>query len=358
VVSAAVCRYRSSPIVILAVMRQVVITRHGPPEVLQAGEAPDPVPRAGEVRIAVRAAGVNFADIMARLGLYPDAPPLPAVVGYEVAGVVDAVSSSDVPFRPGDRVFAFTRFGGYASLAVAPATFVFRTPQELSDVEAAAIPVNYLTAFVALETLAHVSAGETVLVHGAGGGVGIAATQLAKQRGATVIGTASAMKLDAIRSLGVDHPVDHQRDVPGEIRRLTKGRGVDVVLDPIGGRSARISYELLAPLGRLVLYGASTLASGERRNLWRVVRTLIEMPAFRPLSLMNRNRGVFGLNLGHLWSETGRLRSAAETLLSGFVAGQLRPVIAKTFPLDKAADAHRYIQSRANIGKVILTIDS
>jgi NADPH:quinone reductase-like Zn-dependent oxidoreductase len=166
------------------------------------------------------------------------------------------------------------------------------------------------------------------------------------------------MKLDAIRSLGVDHPLDHQRDVPGEIRCLTKGRGVDIVLDPIGGRSARISYELLAPLGRLVLYGASTLASGERRNLWRVVRTLIQMPVFRPLSLMNRNRGVFGLNLGHLWSETDRLRSAAETLLSGFVAGQLRPVIAKTFPLDKAADAHRYIQSRANIGKVILTIDS
>ena len=339
-------------------MRQVAITRHGPPEVLQAGEAPDPMPRAGEVRIAVRAAGVNFADIMARLGLYPDAPPLPAVVGYEVAGVVDAVSSSDVCFRPGDRVFAFTRFCGYASAVVVPSTFVFHTPAQLSDVEAAAIPVNYLTAFIALETLAHVSPGETVLIHGAGGGVGIAATQLAKQRGTTVIGTASAMKLDAIRSLGVDHPIDHQRDVPGEIRRLTKGRGVDVVLDPIGGRSARISYELLAPLGRLVLYGASTLASGERRNLWRVVRTLIEMPVFRPLSLMNRNRGVFGLNLGHLWSETVRLRSAAKTLLSGFAAGQLRPVIAKTFPLEKAADAHRYIQSRANIGKVILTIDS
>jgi NADPH:quinone reductase-like Zn-dependent oxidoreductase len=337
-------------------MRQIVITRHGPPEVMRASDAPEPVPRAGEVRIAVRASGVNFADIMARLGLYPDAPPLPAVVGYEVAGVVDAVGSGNVPFQPGDRVFALTRFGGYATRVAVPATFVFRTPAQLSDVEAAAIPVNYLTAFIALETLAHVSAGETVLVHGAGGGVGIAATQIAKQRGATVIGTASAMKLDAIRSFGVDHPLDRQRDVPGEVRRLTSGRGVDVVLDPIGGRSARISYELLAPLGRVVLYGASTLASGERRNLWRVVRTLIEMPAFRPLSLMNRNRGVFGLNLGHLWSETDRLRSAATSLLAGFAAGQLHPVVSKTFPLEKAAEAHRYIQSRANIGKVILTV--
>jgi NADPH:quinone reductase-like Zn-dependent oxidoreductase len=338
-------------------MRQVVITRRGPPEVLQVTETAEPVPGDGEVRIAVRASGINFADVMARLGLYPDAPPLPAVVGYEVAGVVDAVGSSDVPFRPGDRVFAFTRFGGYASSVVVPAVFVYPTPPILSDAEAAAIPVNYLTAFVALETLAHVNAGETVLIHGAGGGVGIAATQIAKQRGATVIGTASAMKLDAIRSLGVDHAIDHrQADVPAEVRRLTSGRGVDVVLDPIGGRSVRISYELLAPLGRLVIYGASSLASGERRNLLHVVRTLMTMPTFKPLSLMNRNRGVFGLNLGHLWSETARLRNAADALLAGFAAGALHPVIAKTFPLEKAADAHRYIQSRANIGKVILTV--
>jgi NADPH:quinone reductase-like Zn-dependent oxidoreductase len=338
-------------------MRQVAITRTGPPEVLKVVEAPDPVPRDGEVRIAVRAAGVNFADVMARLGLYPDAPPLPAVVGYEVAGVVDAVGSPDVPFRPGDRVFAFTRFGGYSTSVVVPALFVYPTPAEMSDVEAASIPVNYLTAYVALETLAHVGTGDTVLIHGAGGGVGIAATQLAKQRGATVIGTASAAKIDAIRSLGVDHPIDHQHaDVPAEVRRLTADRGVDVVLDPIGGRSVRISYELLAPLGRLVIYGASSLASGERRNLLQVVRTLMTMPTFKPLSLMNRNSGVFGLNLGHLWSETARLRSAADALLAGFAAGALHPVVARTFPLEKAADAHRYIQSRANIGKVILTV--
>lgn len=337
-------------------MHHVVITKTGPPEVLQVAETADPVPGPGEVRIAVRAAGVNFADVMARLGLYPDAPPLPAVVGYEVAGVVDAVGSDVVSLRPGDRVFALTRFGGYATSVVVPAVFVYPTPAMLSDVEAAAIPVNYLTAFVALETLAHVNAGETVLIHGAGGGVGVAATQLSKQRGATVIGTASAMKLEAIRALGVDHPVDHQRtDVPAEVRRLTAGRGVDVVLDPIGGRSARLSYEMLAPLGRLVIYGASSLASGERRSLWRLARTLIAMPAFRPLSLMNHNRGVFGLNLGHLWSERDRLRRATDTLLADFSAGRLRPVIAKTFPLEHAADAHRYLQSRSNIGKVILT---
>lgn len=337
-------------------MRHVVLTKHGPPEVLQAADAPDPTPRAGEVRLAVRAAGVNFADIMARLGLYPDAPAPPTVVGYEVAGVVDAVGPESLPFRIGDRVFAITRFGGYATSVVVPGTSVFHTPSMLSDVEAAAVPVNYLTALLALYRLANVGAGETVLIHGAGGGVGIAATQLAKLRGATVIGTASAIKLAAIHSFGVDHPLDHQHDdVPGEVRKLTAGRGVDVVLDPVGGRSFRISYQLLAPLGRLVLYGASSLASGERRSLWRLLRTMIEMPAFRPLSLMNSNRAVFGLNVGHLWGETPHLRTAMDLLLAELTAGRIRPVIARTFPLDRAADAHRYVQSRANIGKVILT---
>jgi NADPH:quinone reductase-like Zn-dependent oxidoreductase len=338
-------------------MRSVVITRHGSPEVLKVSEAPDPIPKPGEIRIAVRASGVNFADIMARLGLYPDAPPPPCVVGYEVAGVVDAVGSSDVPFHAGDRVFAFTRFGGYASAIVVPAAAAFQTPESLSDAEAAAIPVNYLTASLALYQMANVAEGETVLVHGAGGGVGIAATQLAKLRGATIIGTASPSKLGTIRALGVDYAIDYRgSDVAGEVRRLTNGRGVDVVLDSIGGRSFRVSYELLAPLGRLVIYGVSSLASGERRNLWRIAQTLIAMPSFKPLSLMNANRGVFGLNLGHLWNEADRLRAGMQQIETELAAGRLRPVIAKTFPLEDAAGAHRYMQSRANIGKVILTV--
>src|SRR5262249_40312194 len=152
----------------------------------------DPVAGAGEVRIAVAASGVNFADVMARLGLYPDSPPPPVVVGYEVAGTIDAVGSADVPFQVGDRVFGFTKFGGYATSVAVPAASVFRTPAALTDIEAAAVPVNYLTALIALDRCANLAAGETVLIHGAGGGVGIAATQLAKRRGATVIGTASA----------------------------------------------------------------------------------------------------------------------------------------------------------------------
>ncbi len=294
---------------------------------------------------------------MARLGLYPDAPPLPAVVGYEVAGVVDAVGAGVDDVRTGDRVLALTRFGGYSSAVAVPAGQVFPIPSRLTDAEAAAIPVNYLTAFIALYTLANVAEGETVLVHGAGGGVGIAATQLAAFRHARVIGTASTAKIEAIRALGVDHAVDHRReDVPAVVRSLTSGRGADVILDPIGGRSFAISYGLLAPLGRLVIYGASSVAPGERRSLWRALRTVLAMPSFKPLSLMNRNRAVMGLNLGHLWSERQHLRAAMDAILQRVTEGRLRPVVAKTFPLAEAAEAHRYLQSRSNIGKVVLTI--
>jgi len=340
------------------VVHQAVIVRRGAPDVLQIRETPDPSPGPDDVRIAVRAAGVNFADVMARLGLYPDAPPLPAVVGYEVAGVVDAVGASVTGLRPGDRVLALTRFGGYSSAVVVPAAQTLATPSTLTDVEAAAIPVNYLTAFIALYRLANVNADETVLIYGAGGGVGIAATQLAKLRNAVVIGTASTTKLDAIRALGVDHVIDHRReDVADRVRRLTSGRGADVILDPIGGRHFAVSYKLLAPLGRLVVYGVSSLATGERRSVWRALRTLVAMPAFRPLSLMSHNRAVLGLNLGHLWGEGRQLRAALEAILHDVAAGRLRPVVARTFPLERAADAHRYLQSRANIGKVVLTIE-
>jgi NADPH:quinone reductase-like Zn-dependent oxidoreductase len=336
-------------------VRQVVIPRYGAPDVLTPQEAPDPVPRDGEVRIAVSAAGVNFADILARLGLYPDAPKPPVVVGYEVSGVVEAVGPGVASLRVGDRVVALTRFRGYADRVVVADWMAFPIPTAMDAQIAAAIPVNYATALLALYQLTNVSAGETVLIHGAGGGVGIAATQLARLRGATVIGTASSSKHDAIRQQGVQHAIDYRTaSVTAEVNRLTNGRGVDVVLDPLGGASFADSYALLAPLGRLVMYGVSSIAPGERRSLWRALTTMLRMPKFKPLSLMNRNRGVFGLNLGHLWDERRRLADAMTFLVGEVADGRLRPVVGRAFPLERAADAHRYMQSRSNIGKVLL----
>src|SRR3954449_110627 len=213
-------------------MRQMVIPRHGGPEVFEVRDAPEPMPGDGEVRIRVRAAGINFADILARIGIYPDAPKPPMVVGYEVAGVVDAAGHGVTTIHPGDRVVALTRFGGYADVVAVPVTQAYRFPDRLSDAEAAAVPVTYLTAALALHKLAAISAGETVLVHNAGGGLGIAATQLARLRRATVFGTASAAKHGALRSFGIDDLIDYRHaDVEQEVRRITRGRGVDVVLD-------------------------------------------------------------------------------------------------------------------------------
>ena len=337
-------------------MRQVVIPRHGAPDVFETREGPDPAPAPGEVRIRVRAAGVNFADVLARLGLYPDAPKPPFVVGYEVAGRIDTVGDAVTGFHPGDRVVALTRFGGYADVVKVPVEQVFHFPDELSDSEAAAVPVNYLTAALALYRMAALAPGETVLIHNAGGGVGVAAIQLARLRRAVVLGTASAGKHAALRSFGVDHIIDYgSADVAEAVREITKGRGVDVILDPIGGRSFLTSYRMLAPLGRLIIFGLSAAAPGERRSLFRAFAAWLGNPRFDPMSLINRNRGVFGLHVGHLWSERRQLAPLMEMLMSELRAQRIRPVVARTFPLEEAAAAHRFIQSRQNIGKVVLT---
>ena len=337
-------------------MRQAVISRYGPPGVFEINEAPDPVPREDEIRVRVRAAGINFADVLARLGLYADAPRPPLVVGYEVAGHVDAIGAAVTGFSPGDRVVALTRFGGYSDTVVVSSSRAFHFPSGLSDSEAAAVPVNYLTAALALYRMAALAPGETVLVHNAGGGVGIAATQLARLRRAVVIGTASAMKHAALRSFGVEHAIDYRvADVAAEVKKLTHGRGIDVILDPIGGRSFVSSYRMLAPLGRLIVYGLSEAAPSERRSRWRAARAWMATPRFDPLSLINRNRGVFGLHLGHLWDEGRQLKPLMQMLIDELQAGRLKPVVARTFPLERAADAHHFIQSRQNIGKVVLT---
>ena len=261
---------------------QAVIPRYGAPDVFEMRTAPDPTPGEGEIRIRVRAAGINFADMLARIGLYPDAPKPPMVVGYEVAGVVDAIGRGVTGLSEGDRVVALTRFGGYADSVVVPAAQAFHFPDRLSDAEAAAVPVAYLTAAIALYRMAALSAGETVLVHNAGGGVGIAATQLARLRRATVIGTASAVKHDALRSFGVEHAIDYRHaNVAKEVKRITRGRGVDVILDPIGGGSFTDSYRMLAPLGRLVMLGMSSDAPGERRSAWRAFALVVGDEAIR-----------------------------------------------------------------------------
>jgi NADPH:quinone reductase-like Zn-dependent oxidoreductase len=337
-------------------MRSVWITRHGGPEVLEVRETPDPVPGPGQVRVRVRAAGLNFAELMARMGLYPDAPRLPAVVGYEVAGIVDEVGTGVTAPAVGDRVLALVRFGGHAEAVVFPATHAIHMPAGMTFEQGAALPVNYLTAYHALFRVGNLSRGQSVLVHMAAGGVGIAATQLARTvPGVTVFGTASAGKHVAIREEGCDHPIDYRsRDYAAEVRQLTGGRGVDMVLDALGGDDWKKGYGLLRPAGLLVTYGFANMAPGPRRSLLHVARQFLSVPRFSPLALMEDNRGVAGVNMGHLWGEPEMLLGELAALLTLFEEGRIRPRIDSTFSFEEAAQAHERLQGRGNVGKVLL----
>jgi NADPH:quinone reductase-like Zn-dependent oxidoreductase len=336
-------------------MRQIWITRYGPPEVLAVREAPDPEPKPGEVRIRVAASGINFADVLGRVGAYPDMPPAPVVPGYEVSGRIDAVGATADGEWLGREVIAHMRFGGYADVVCVPVSQVVPCPPGLPVSEAAAIPVNYLTAWQLMVVMGSLRKGDTVLVHSAGGGVGIAATQIAKHIGARVIGTASAAKHAQLRALGVDDLIDYRtEDFEARTREITNGRGVDLILDAVGGASIRKGYRVLAPTGRIGVFGISAAVTGKTRSALGLLRTLASTPWFHPLSLMSANKGVFGVNLGHLWGEIDRVHGWAVEVLDLCEKGVVKPVIARSFKFDDAAAAHHYIQDRHNIGKVLL----
>jgi synaptic vesicle membrane protein VAT-1 len=338
-----------------------VITKHGGPEVLQVEERPDPAVSAGEVRIAVSAAGINFADLMARSGVYPDAPSPPCVIGYEVAGEIESVGDGVEGFAEGDRVLAPIRFGGYAELATVPAADAVPLPDDTTFEQGAAFPVNYGTAYAGLVIMGGLREGDRVLIHAAGGGVGIAATQIAKARGAEVFGTASGSKHEAIRAQGVDHPIDYRTgDFAQEVSRITDGDGVDVIMDALGPASFRKDYRLLRPGGRLIMFGIADAQTGPGRDIGALVGNLARMPLatvpwWKSLSMMNENKGVFGLNMLHWWDREGSVRRLVEPLSEGLESGELEPVISETFPFERAGDAHDFIQQRRNVGKVILT---
>ena len=338
-------------------MKQVWITKAGGPDVLQLREAPDPIPRNGEVKIRTTAVGVNFADALGRMGIYPDAPGIPYVPGYEVAGVVEAIGQGVTSVQVGDRVFALTRFGGYSNLVNVPYRHVFKAYDWLSDTDAAALPVNYLTAYLALVVMGSVRKGDKVLIHNAGGGVGLAALDICNILGAETFGTASPHKHPFLQERGLHHAIDYRNpdsDYELVVQELTHGRGVNLVLDPLGGRHWRKNYRLLAPTGRLVHFGASSLAVGKRRSLLNIVQQMLTLPRYSPLRLMSDNKGVLGVNIGHLWEEADRVRDWMGEIVTWYDAFAFRPHIGRTLPLAQAAEAHHYLQDRANLGKIVL----
>jgi len=336
-------------------MRQIVTTANGDINVLKVQEKPDPTPRDDEVVIRVRAAGLNFADILARQGLYPDGPPKPCVMGYEVSGVVESVGKDVNKSFVGKSVMALTRFGGQSEMIAVKATQMFEKPEQLAFEQAAAIPVNYLTAYALLVVMGSLHEGESVLIHNAGGGVGLAALDIAKKIGAVTYGTASAGKHKFLSERGLDHPIDYRKqDWQPQLMQLTNGRGVDLIMDPIGGAHWKKSYNALRHTGRLGMFGVSTASANGISGKLKMLKAVVQMPRFHPLGLLNKNRGVFGLNLGHMWHEPEKVALWMRDILRGVEEEWINPHVDQAFSFDDVGKAHRRLEERKNIGKVVL----
>lgn len=335
-------------------MRQVWISRAGPPEVLEVRASDTPTPPAGELRLEVRAAGVNFADLMARMGMYQDGPPPPCVVGYEVSGVIDAVGEGVDPSWVGRRVVAATRFGGYSSHVLVGPDAVAPLPDDMSFSTAAAIPVTGLTAWMILEEMHRVREGDRILVHSAGGGVGLMACDLIKRRGATAVGTASAGKHAFLKDWGYDELVDYRSQDYEEV--LGAGPEFDLVMDPLGGHNWAKGLRLLKTGGKLACYGMSVNAQGKVGRRLAMLGNILRIPfiGMNPVSLINGNKAVLGVNMGRMWDEKARLVGWLQTLVGLVDSGELRVTVHAEVPFDEAPEAHRILHDRENLGKVLL----
>lgn len=340
-------------------MRQIVNTTNGSYDVLEVQEVPDLRPADDELLIRVKASGLNFADILARKGQYPDEPDKPCVMGYEVSGMVTEVGSNINREWIDKEVVAITRFGGQAEQVLVKESQVNEKPKRLSFEEAATLPVNYLTAWVLVVVMGGLQKNESILIHNAGGGMGLAQLDIAKHIGARTFGTSSSHKHEFLKERGLDHPIDYRNnDWYSELMKLTNDRGVELITDPLGGNHWKKSYKALRSTGRLGMFGVSTASSGSGggfKTKLNLLKAVIGMPFYHPLPLLNKNRGVFGVNLGHLWHEPEKGSLWIKEILDGVDEGWINPHVDTTFSFEEAGEAHRYIEERKNIGKVILT---
>jgi len=338
--------------------RAVLIERFGPPGSLVEREVPLPEPGPGKVHVAVEAAGVNFADLLMRAGLYGTHPPLPFAPGFEIAGRVVRTGSGVAGLSEGGRVLALLRHGGYARDVIVRAEHAFPVPEELGPVDAAALPVVFLTAWVCLFRAGAARRGETALVLGAAGGVGTAAVQLAVEHGLAVLGTAGTPEKRAYvtGTLGAASCFDSRGDWESAVRTAAGDRGIGLALDPVGGKATAACLRLLSPLGRLVFYGLSEALPGDRRSWIAAGRAWLGTPRVHPLRLVEANAGIHGVHLLHLGRRERVLREAWAEILPRVLERRLRPVVDRTFPLTRegAIAAHAHLHSRGNIGKVVL----
>lgn len=342
----------------MKVAKRVVIRKAGGISCISAVPMEIPSPGVGEVRVKVAYAGINFADLLMRMGFYNPRPPYPFTPGYEVSGVVDAVGEGVEGWTVGQRVVAAMRNGGQASYVLAPSERVIALPDGFSLESAAATPVTYLTAHHMLHHLGHMTSEDSVLIHGGAGGVGTAALQLCRWAGVEKVwSTSSKQKHHVLEGYGARAIDRHNEDFASIIKQETNGRGVDHILDPIGGDHLRRSLSSLAEGGRLYTYGLSAAAPTSKRSLLKAIFALRKSPKFDPLRLMTRNRGVFGVHMG-TWTDEKVMRQQLQRIIEGIQSGHLEPIIDSVFPAEEVQAAHQHIHDAKNIGKVLLKFEN
>ena len=336
-------------------MKSVILTKFGGPDVLQVQEFDSPQPKSNEVRIKVHYAGINFAEIMARMKLYPGGPKPPCVLGGEVSGVIDKVGDNVQGLDVGQNVMGLSLNGSYSSQVCMDSSSIIPLPSNFNLDEAAAFPVVYITAYMMMFDLGNLQDGDTFLIHGAGGGVGTAAIQLAKTKNIKIIGTSSSWKHDKLIKMGVDKCIDYNTDnIKKEIMDFTNGKGVDLVIDPIGAKNWKLSYRVLAKMGKLIIYGDQNLVKGDKLKPIVAMKEMYSMPKYKPMDLMANNKAVMGYHLGRFKGHEWKVKRSINNLIKLVADNDLHPVIDSKFSYIDAAKAHRHIQDRKNYGKVLL----
>ena len=332
-------------------MKRIVYTKRGGLEAIEIIDEKSPEPGNNEVMIEVHRAGINFADLMMRQGLYGAAPDFPFTPGYEVSGVIRAIGSDVERHNVGDRVVALTGFGGYAEQVVVSEERAWTLPDNVSFDAAAAMPVTYLTAHHMLVHLGNFREGDSVLVHHAAGGVGTATAQIVKAlKGGRIYGTASVEKADFVEEMGMIH-IPRGEDFVQRIKG--ESDGVHHALDPVGGKHVMESYKALRNGGRLYVFGASSAVKGPKRSLWTAIKMWRTTPRFDPIRMMNSNKSVYGVHMG-MWKDEEIAREQMIALASMLENGQIDPVIDSVYRFEDVAKAQQYIHNRGNRGKVLL----
>ncbi len=336
-------------------MKAIFLKKYGTPsEAFEIRDTPTPTPKADEILIKVHYSGINFADIMARLKLYEDAPPLPAIVGYDVSGIVEAIGSDVKNFKVGQRVAALTRFGGYAEYTVAKEFAATLIPDNIALELAPAFATQASTAVYCAMDSTTLYKGDKVLIHAAAGGVGSVLVQIAKHRGCEVFATVSSSKIDFAKNLGADHVIDYTKEKFEDRIKQIAPKGIDVVFDSIGGQTFKKSYKLLRPTGKMICYGAA-------ENLAAVKNKLMLIPLaagfgfFSPIPMLMQSKALIMINMlrvadlkPHVFSEVfARTMDLANQ-------GIIKPHLDKVFPVSEVAAAHEYVEGRKSVGKVVL----